>query len=253
MPRAPKRPAPRDLTKTPKADWERDQFSVRLTPTRREGLQRIASAMPSGSTPGDAVDRAIELAIAPASALGPAHIGDDSRLDELEELVERIGRERRGAEGALLAQGAQALDELRSIASLISAVASSGPDTDPRGAGWEPEEEGRALEAMSLRAWLDQQASAEGRVNAVGRWSSKSRLSAGLLAMELEVAPANGNGPRSIARVEPVATGSPFAQADAHEALSLACRKEPGGSWIVAVRPLRPDRTQGPEIGVARL
>ena len=253
MPRALRRPAPRNPTKSPKADWERDQFSVRLTRTRREALQRIVSAMPPGSTPGDAVDRAIELASAPPPARGPAHIGDDSRLEDLEELVERIGQERRGAEGALLAQGARALDALRSIASLISAVASSGLDTDPEGASWEPEEAGETREVMSLRAWLDQQASAEGRVDVIGRWRSKSRLSVGLLALELEVAPAHPSGLRSVARVEPIATGNPFAQADAHEALSLACRREPGGSWIVAVRPLRPDRTHGPEIGVARI
>ena len=92
---APRKPRPkRQPPDSPKADWDRAQLSVRLTTARRERLRQIASTMPPGAKPGDAVDRAIERALAPAEAARPAAEIDGSRFDDLEELAERA--EQRG-------------------------------------------------------------------------------------------------------------------------------------------------------------
>ena len=252
MARAHKPRSARDPERAPKADWEREQFSVRLTAARRQRLQQIATQMPDGSTPGDAVDRAIERALAAPDQAGIEPLSL-SRLNDLEELTERFAQERRSEAHKLLAQGAQALQETRSIAALISAMAASDLDSEEDEADWDEQELSAPPKVLSLRAWIEAQVRVNGQVRAIGRWSSKLRLASGLIRMELEVAPAEGGGARAMVRVEPISGESPLARADSQDALALDCRQDRGGEWLVEVRPLRADRSVGPPIGEARL
>ena len=53
-----------------KADWDRDQFSARLTPSRKALLRELASALPAGLSPVEVVDRAVEIALAKIAVEG---------------------------------------------------------------------------------------------------------------------------------------------------------------------------------------
>ena len=120
--------------------------------------------------------------------------------------------------------------------------------------GWgDRGEMGGASEAvLSLRAWLDARAGAASAVSCVARWRSKSRLGERLVAMEFDVDLAGQGGARSVVRIEPLDTASPLASTDQGGALSLACRRIPGGGWDVSACRLNPDRSTGAALGQFR-
>lgn len=238
----------------PKAAWERDQFSVRLTEARRACLRLISDAMPEHATPNDAVDRAIEIALSKTEPAPEKTIDLGSRLDDLEELVARMGREREADAAKQRAVADETLRETRSVAALISAVAAMPPAVDGDEDGWAGEagEGARADDVPSLRAWLDARSGIAANVSCVARWRSKSRLGERLVAMEFDVGMSGQPGGPSIVRIEPLDTGSPLASTDQGGALSLACRRVPGGGWGVSACRLNPDRSTGAAIGQFR-
>ena len=235
---------------SPKADWDRDQLSVRLTAARRERLRQIAATMPPGAKPGDAVDRAIERALAPAEAARPEAEIDGSRFDDLEELAERLGRDRSNEAREIAAQCSKTLDEVRAIAGLLSAIASS-PAGEESEEDWEPE--APPPRCKSLSDWLSAQPVSNGRVQAVARWSSKTRVSSMLVKMEFEIGPEKGIASPSKVRVDLIPTSSPFARVDTREAFHISGAKNSTGAWVVALRELNPDRSPGALLGQARL
>jgi len=237
-----------------KSPWDRGQFSVRLTEARRACLRLISDAMPEHATPNDAVDRAIEIALSKAEPAPEQPIDLGSRLDDLEDLVARMGREREADAAKQRAVADETLRETRSVLALISAVAAMPPSAADDDDDWgDRGGEGASQEAApSLRAWLDTRAGAASAVSCVARWRSKSRLGERLVAMEFDVDMAGQGGARSVVRIEPVDAASPLASTDQGGALSLACRRIPGGGWDVSACRLNPDRSTGAALGQFR-
>ena len=236
MPRAAS-PKPKTQAPLAKADWDRGQLSLRLTPARRERLLQIARDMPVGSTPGEAVDRAIERALAPATTTaGDAAL---ARLDALEEMIESLGRQR--ARDATLARAAsdETLREVRALAGLMSAVATSPNDSE--GGEWGSD----AACAPSLRSWLAGRPRSAEAVVAFGRWRSKTRLADKTVCVEFEIAPAGSAAARSVVRVSPLPAASPLARVDENAPIRFTCQRDALGRWSVEARHLNADRSLG--------
>ncbi len=234
-----------------KSAWEREQFSVRLTDVRRDCLRLISDAMPTGSTPNDAFDRALEIALSKADPEPAASPDVLARLGDLEELVATMAREREADAAAHRAIAAETLDRVRSVAALISAVAAMpAADSDDVGdAGIADAEDisngARAEAVVSLRSWLDRRAHGIQSVNCLGRWHAKSRQGDRLVAMDFEIAEAGQASARSIVRIEPVDAASPLGKLDQAGPISLACARRSGGGWIVAIHRIEADRSRG--------
>ena len=234
-----------------KAPWDRDQFSVRLTETRRACLRLISGAMPAHATPNDAVDRAIEIALSKTEPSPEKPIDLGSRLDDLEDLVARMGREREADAAKQRAVADETLRETRSVAALISAVAAM-PASDVDGEdGWgdHGDADSHSETALPLRDWLNARSGSSASISCVARWRSKSRLDDRLVAMEYDIDMAGKGGARSVVRIEPIDAASPLASTDQGGALSLACRRIPGGGWDVSACRLNPDRSTGAALG----
>jgi hypothetical protein len=252
-----KRRAPKPPAGT-KAAWDRDQFSVRLTDLRRSCLRLISDAMPDGSTPNDAFDRALEIALSKApSEAGPA-VDVAARLDDLEELVARMGREREAEAASQRAISTENLRETKSVAALISAVAAMPPSSAADGADdedepWEGGDGAIPAAVPSLREWLDVRAGSAQSLACVARWRSKTRLGDRLVAMEFDIEMQGHSGGRAVVRIEPLDTASPLAFADQGGALSLVCHRIQSRGWDVSVCRLNPDRSVGLAIAQIRV
>ena len=232
-------PKPHAPTPPAKADWERDQFSLRLTGARRERLMRIAADMPAGSTPIEAVDRAIERSLAE-----PAPAGEDAtseRLDALEELVGRFEIERKRDAAGARAASDETLGEVRLIAALMSVVAElpdgDGSDRLTLGAS--------VATTQSLRSWLDARSETRRPVVAVGRWRSTTRLADEMVSVEFEIAPAGSPAARSLVRVSTLPKSNPLARADQGAPTRFSCSWETAGRWAVEARQMNPNRSLG--------
>jgi hypothetical protein len=235
----PRANAPKPKPKTPptKADWDRDQFSLRLTAARRGRLLRIVADMPDGSTPSEAVDRAVERSLATSASAGKD--ATVARLDALEELCERFEQERKRDAAELRATCGQTLRRVWGIAELMSAVAAAptGDEDMKRVVTGSLAETGH-----SLRSWLDALPRATHPVVAVGRWHSKTRLADKTVAVEFEIAMA-GSATRSIVLVSPLPSDNPLARVVEEAAIRFACARDASGLWSVEARHLNPDRT----------
>ena len=71
--------------------WSRGQVTVKLTPRRKSLLCDIALGMPNGTTPSDAIDRALEAAWCSRDELASL----EGRVDSLEQSVQAASGERR--------------------------------------------------------------------------------------------------------------------------------------------------------------
>ena len=240
----PRANAPKTTPKTPstKADWDRDQFSLRLTAARRGRLLRIVADMPEGSTPSEAVDRAVERSLAISASAGKD--ATVARLDALEELCERFERERERDAAELRATCGQTLREVCGIAELMSAVAAAptGDEDMKRVVTGSLAETGH-----SLRSWLDARPRAAHPVVAVGRWHSKTRLADKTVAVEFEIAMA-GSATRSIVLVSPLPSDDPLSRVEEEAAIRFSCARDTSGRWSIDARYLNPDRSLGAAI-----
>ncbi|MES2187909.1 MAG: hypothetical protein V4505_25385 [Pseudomonadota bacterium] len=90
-------------------------MSLRLAKARKARLLDIAKGLPPGATPTDAIDRALELALAPRTEGG--------QLEDLEFVLEAHAAERRlDADRLQAALAAAARDLAEALALLRSAV-----------------------------------------------------------------------------------------------------------------------------------
>jgi len=229
-----------------KADWDRDQFSARLNPSRKALLRELASTLPAGLSPVEVVDRAVEIALAKIAVEGRQA---GSGLD-IEGLLANSEAKMAGELRSLRSLMAQTVDEVRGLSELMSAVAAIPESTD---AGEGRHEGATSLASPSIRAWLDARPGSPANVAAVARWRSKSRVSDRMVAMELEIAASSAPGPRSIVCVEPLDAASPFARADMVSALSLDCRRDARGGWSIAAKRINDDRSVGEPLGSIRV
>ena len=237
---------PSDVGDAAKADWDRDQFSARLTSGRKTRLRELAARLPPGLSPVGVVDRAVEIALE-AGLAGTDRAVDLSRVeDRIAKIESRFADELRSLRSLV----AETADEVRGLSELMSAVVACPDSSASSGSGFD---DAAPSAVASLRSWLDARGGAAPTLSAVARWRSKSRLSDRMVAMEFEIATPAAPGPRSIVRVEPLDAASPFAKADAAAALSLECRRDPRGGWSVSARRINEDRTVGEIVGAVKV
>ena len=78
--------------------WDRLQVTVKMTPRRKALMSDIALGMPNGTTPSDAIDRAIEAAWTSGREIESL----ERRIESLEDTMEAVdGERRRESERAL--------------------------------------------------------------------------------------------------------------------------------------------------------
>lgn len=235
--------------------WQRDQVSFWLTPQRRHDLMAIASQLPAGCTPSDALARAIEMArIHLASgSLDPAEVMDavDTALAQgLSETRDSIDTQTLAI--ADLSQG------MKSIHRLLTALADGedlGPSLTPPGAS----------KPALFRDWLDaESAKAGGRPTrsavATGRWHSIERTTDRMVAVAFEATLATLDGKQvephreaepAIARFELLELTHPFATADWTARLFFVCQPVANG-WIVHLHQAAADGSAGHAVGRAQ-
>ncbi len=87
-------PSPKPIGK----GWERSQVTIKLTPRRKSLICDIALGMPNGTTPSDAIERALEIAWNSRSETDALN----SRMESIEDTIEAAdGERRREADRAL--------------------------------------------------------------------------------------------------------------------------------------------------------
>lgn len=107
--------------------WERDAVFVRLTKRRKAKLLAIAEDMGAGSTPSDAIERAIDLASAGGKSSNEVLL---EKLACLQDVVDQIFLERR-ADAKLCESGISiAMRNSQTVLDLLSAAATKSDDED---------------------------------------------------------------------------------------------------------------------------
>ena len=101
--------------------WDRPQVTVKLTPRRKSLLCDIALGMPNGTTPSDAIERALEAAWASRQEIAAL----EARIDSLEDTIEAADGERRREADRTLAALAEMGASVARLHALIAAVASA--------------------------------------------------------------------------------------------------------------------------------
>lgn len=97
--------------------WDRPQVTVKLTPRRKSLLCDIALGMPNGTTPSDAIERALEAAWASREEIAAL----EARIESLEDTIEAADGERRREADRTLA----ALVYLRGASDRLNALIES--------------------------------------------------------------------------------------------------------------------------------
>ena len=102
--------------------WDRPQVTVKLTPRRKSLLCDIALGMPNGTTPSDAIERALEAAWASREEIAAL----EARIDSLEDTVEAADGERRREADRTLAAVADLGASVMRLHALIATVGDGG-------------------------------------------------------------------------------------------------------------------------------
>ena len=101
--------------------WDRSELNIKLSKRRRAWLAVLTKDLAPGSTPTEAIDRALELA---ALAAGDDGSAKEERLGDLEDAIERSAMEQRLAT-ASVEESVRALAKgIEDLRALISEVAS---------------------------------------------------------------------------------------------------------------------------------
>lgn len=94
--------------------WTRDQATVKLVGRRKAMLEKVAARFAPGCSPVEAIDRALEIALAPS---------EDSDLVSLTELVMVVDDARRADAARIESAIAKLSAQLRGLHALIEEVA----------------------------------------------------------------------------------------------------------------------------------
>ena len=98
--------------------WDRPQVTVKLTPRRKSLLCDIALGMPNGTTPRDAIERALEAAWASREEIAAL----EARIDSLEDTIEAADGERRREADRTLAAVAEVVAGIERLHAMIASV-----------------------------------------------------------------------------------------------------------------------------------
>lgn len=99
--------------------WARDQATVKLVGRRKTMLERVAAAFAPGCSPVEAIDRALEAALAPHAIQDAS----GAELPNLCELVVLVDDARRADSERIEAAIAKLGDQIRGLHSLIEELA----------------------------------------------------------------------------------------------------------------------------------
>jgi len=244
--------------------WGREQISVWLSARRKAQLRQIAAQLPSGATPADALDRALDLATMPIFAPLPG-AGDDLNPADEPSHVARL-------EAKLLAaiemNREKASEVAQRIERRLDAMGSRVERIDSRmsAALGEDSENHAAFDSSesavpAIDEWLRQQQKLIGSAvekSALVRadWRAKTRVVDGILAFDLHCELVAIDSARvlsppspSLARVQILTSDRPLSQLDSVGEILLSCEAWGGGRWKISVYPINPDEKIGASIG----
>lgn len=240
--------------------WDRDQVSLRMTLRRKTRLLSLARELPPEATPTDAVDRALDLAIAgliargrkdentfDATAVSAALSQIDSEMaatstlfdakltsmaDDLSKLVDAL---------PLIEEAADGARRLHRLADAVQADGEAGLEAEAGGA------------PPSLRDWLRRETERAGRSVAnvafvKAEWMAARKIARTLLSIDLSCQLVAVDGQRvdssrsfaSPARIDLVDASNALAGIGATGAVCLLCEPQDSGAWLIRVHSLAP-------------
>lgn len=229
--------------------WTKPSLHLRLSKERLANLLALAVALPEGCAPADAVDKAIEMALA---TLACASQPSEARFDDIDDAIAQLASQaiveaRRQHE--LAREVARDVKELRD---LISAAAAAeyvdGNDiihTIP-----------------TMRSWLDAEAGGEAQVSllikARGQGVGRRRDGVSDQVFEVEIlanassAIPPGTRTPTLVKLEHGLGQNLLNRVDPPDALYWACKKV-GGGWHLDARLIEPGGGIGPSLGSQRI
>ena len=227
--------------------WDRANFNVRLSKSRRDQLKTVAESLAPSATPVEALDAALRIALQPSIE----GVGRE-RIDELEDHITAHAMKNEielGHVGDRIDAVRQSMDDLRA---LISALAESDGDSQPSEAQQAP---------MAFRPRIVGELAARGirtAREAVVRvtWRATTAKSARIVAMDFDAALISVDG--KSARVAAASFAgirfevdmvSDFAGAWRHGPLILRCSTQASG-WKLNAQQAASDSSPGRPIAV---
>jgi hypothetical protein len=235
--------------------WDRQQLSLRLTPERKAELLALRAGIGPGSTPTDAIDRALDIVkqIKWRERLGGVATEDiedaiESQAAGIRETIERQGRE--------IEQINKSLFGLRRLMSTIADAPDSDGDllVDARPQG-----------PVSLRAWLEEatlKAGAKAKRSVIARslWQRKTSSAPRMVALDLMIElvaidgalVSNTAGYPEYARIDLIDAEHPICGLELPRPMFLVCQALANG-WIAHARHATADGQPGEAIGSHRI
>lgn len=225
-------------TTPPHPGWARPSLHLRLSKERLANLLALAVGLPDGCAPSDAVDRAIEVALASRKSESTP---TEARFDDLDDAIDRFARQsaidaRKHEE--IAREAARNVKELRD---LISAVAGSASF----------DENDISEPIPDLRAWLDAESTNIPKCSllAKAQWHNMTRIDFQHVSVELLVevvalaelgqARQAVPGRPSLIRVPRIRAAHTLVRADLFPSLYLVCSRGDRG-WQVATHEINP-------------
>lgn len=234
--------------------WDRDQVSLRLTLRRKTRLLSLARELPPEATPTDAVDRALDLALAGLVARGRED-EDDFGAADVSAALGRLDSGVAAASALLDAKLTRLSNQLAEARPLIEEAAEGARRLRRLADAAQAEDSGFAEDTseapLSIRNWLDRETRKLGRPATKlalvrAEWAAARKVSRALLSIDFScrlVAVDNQSvdpSPSlvSLARLDLVDAGGALAGVGATRAIALLCEPRGSGAWLIRFHEL---------------
>ncbi|WP_321865389.1 hypothetical protein [Paraburkholderia tropica] len=235
----------------PVSQWSQPQLSLWLSRRRLDQLRRIAATLPPGSTPLDAIDRALDLATAPIFAPRPGALADEAesarvaeQLAPMEARLAAITATSERALSAKLDRLAVAVDHVRELALVSSSASLAAGSLDFEG---QSDESANGDTGEDLRQWLRVRLAVAGAtakklaiVRATMRSTSRSSGQSSATPFDAILSEVDGRAIRDALPPGPIFVSDieanrALSQLEHGQAVCFFCRPSSGGSWVVDV------------------
>ncbi|KND59866.1 hypothetical protein BVER_04547 [Candidatus Burkholderia verschuerenii] len=244
--------------------WGREQISVWLSARRKAQLREVAAQLPSGATPADALDRALDLATMPILAPRPDAGEDFNSFEETSDIARLEAKllaaiELNHEKTALISQRMeQRLDAVSLRVQRIDSRMSAALDSEFDGHAT-PDFSVSGVQAIG--EWLRGQQQATGvavKKSALVRasWRAKTRVVDGILALDFHCKLAAIDGVRlsqpiapTLARVQISDSDGPLSQVDSIGDVVFVCEALGGCGWKITFHPIGSDGKAARSIG----
>ncbi len=235
--------------------WDRQQLSLRLTPERKAELLALRAAMGPGSTPTDAIDRALDI----VKRIKWRESGGGLTAEDIEDAIESQAagiRETLERQGREIEQINQSLFGLRRLMSTIT----DAPDSDGDSLA-----DARPQGPVSLRAWLEEatrKAGVKAQRSVIARslWQRKTSSAPRMMTLDLMVElvaidgslVSNPAGYPEYARIDLIDAERPICGLEPPRPKFLVCQALANG-WIAHARHATADGQPGEAISSHRI